>query len=303
MSGQTWYRGGGTGWVAWHTHHAAVAKEPLNVPDDRLRLSQEEEIVLFTLTYLSSTLCLANMNPFLSPADPPAPNTQPRSGPGRAPLLANASLPGMSDPRRPQSGDSMASSFASPGLRSTSTSNSPANRFGPTASFTPSASAINLARNDRPALPPSGMDDDDLDDQLHTFTAREKQDLSTPFRFTSWRGWANALTLVFLALAIVVLFAGYPILSFYLSNDLSNGSGTAGFNLGGINASGQYPLITGIPQLIDPETPQDVMTRTGFDGNQWDLVFSDEFNKDGRTFFNGDDPFFEAVDLHYWPTG
>ena len=32
------------------------------------------------------------------------------------------------------------------------------------------------------------------------------------------------------------------------------------------------------------------------------LVFSDEFNVDGRTFYPGDDPFWEAVDLHYWGT-
>jgi beta-glucan synthesis-associated protein KRE6 len=31
-------------------------------------------------------------------------------------------------------------------------------------------------------------------------------------------------------------------------------------------------------------------------------VFSDEFNVDGRTFWPGDDPFWEAVDLHYWET-
>jgi beta-glucanase (GH16 family) len=48
---------------------------------------------------------------------------------------------------------------------------------------------------------------------------------------------------------------------------------------------------------------QSVYTRQGFDGNTWNLVFSDEFNKDGRSFYNGDDPFFEAVDFHYWPTG
>ena len=32
------------------------------------------------------------------------------------------------------------------------------------------------------------------------------------------------------------------------------------------------------------------------------LVFSDEFNVDGRSFYPGDDPFWEAVDLHYWGT-
>lgn len=30
--------------------------------------------------------------------------------------------------------------------------------------------------------------------------------------------------------------------------------------------------------------------------------FSDEFNKDGRTFYEGDDPFFQAVDLWYGVT-
>jgi len=33
------------------------------------------------------------------------------------------------------------------------------------------------------------------------------------------------------------------------------------------------------------------------------LVFSDEFETPGRTFYPGDDPFWEAVDLHYWGTG
>lgn len=32
------------------------------------------------------------------------------------------------------------------------------------------------------------------------------------------------------------------------------------------------------------------------------LVFSDEFNADGRTFYPGDDAYWEAIDLHYWGT-
>ena len=50
--------------------------------------------------------------------------------------------------------------------------------------------------------------------------------------------------------------------------------------------------------LIDLDTPQDAYTRTDFiSGQSWDLVFSDEFNTDGRTFWPGDDPYWEAVDL------
>lgn len=33
-----------------------------------------------------------------------------------------------------------------------------------------------------------------------------------------------------------------------------------------------------------------------------ELVFSDEFNTDGRSFYSGDDPYWEAVDMHYWST-
>lgn len=31
-------------------------------------------------------------------------------------------------------------------------------------------------------------------------------------------------------------------------------------------------------------------------------MFSDEFSRDGRTFWPGDDPYWEAQDLHYWGT-
>jgi beta-glucan synthesis-associated protein KRE6 len=55
--------------------------------------------------------------------------------------------------------------------------------------------------------------------------------------------------------------------------------------------------------LIDRDTPEDAYTAPSMqDGSPMTLVFSDEFNTDGRTFYPGDDPFWEAVDLHYWGT-
>ena len=55
--------------------------------------------------------------------------------------------------------------------------------------------------------------------------------------------------------------------------------------------------------LIDPDTPADAQThKSTEDGTDWQLVFSDEFNTEGRTFYPGDDPFWEAADLHYWGT-
>lgn len=91
---------------------------------------------------------------------------------------------------------------------------------------------------------------------------------------------------------VIALFAGYPIISALTTGSLStNGA----FNLGGINSTGQVPDIPGMPRMIDPDTPDSVFTRTGFDGNDdWELVFSDEFNEDGRTFYEGDDPFWQG---------
>lgn len=76
-----------------------------------------------------------------------------------------------------------------------------------------------------------------------------------------------------------------------------------GFNLGGTNATGQVPNFTGNYGLIDRETPASAMTKKSYTtGEEFVLVFSDEFNTDGRTFYPGDDPFWEAVDFHYWGT-
>jgi hypothetical protein len=63
--------------------------------------------------------------------------------------------------------------------------------------------------------------------------------------------------------------------------------------MGHVNASGQVPDIPNLPSLIDMDTPTEIRNsiRTGFNGRDYQLVFSDEFNTDGRTFYPGDDPF------------
>ncbi len=66
-----------------------------------------------------------------------------------------------------------------------------------------------------------------------------------------------------------------------------------GFNLGATNATGQVAAIPGLPGgLIDIKTPQEAYTRPGYTNpnDEWELVFSDEFNTDGRSFYPGDDP-------------
>ena len=135
------------------------------------------------------------------------------------------------------------------------------------------------------------------DDYLHSIDT--KWDSSSH----SWnlRGFLNVLTLTLLALGLLMLFLGYPVL-IKIKNMYDNDTKGA-FGLGGTNGSGQVPALD-IASLIDADTPQSAMKWTsGFDQSSYHLVFSDEFEVDGRTFWPGDDPFWEAVDLWYSGTG
>ncbi|KXN74234.1 glycoside hydrolase family 16 protein [Conidiobolus coronatus NRRL 28638] len=75
----------------------------------------------------------------------------------------------------------------------------------------------------------------------------------------------------------------------------------------GVAESANSPIDRSIPrrssELIDPNTPNDVRTMMSTKGEELQLVFSDEFDENGRKFGKGQDPFWEAVDLWYEPTG
>jgi len=110
----------------------------------------------------------------------------------------------------------------------------------------------------------------------------------------SGRGFFNVGMLVLVIATLLALFISYPIVHY-----LKVGSFPV-TNL--VNGTGQVPDLPGLPNLIDKDTPDSAKTRTGYDGQEYELVFSDEFNLDGRSFYPGDDPFWEAVDLNYWAT-
>lgn len=64
-----------------------------------------------------------------------------------------------------------------------------------------------------------------------------------------------------------------------------------------------YPFLQNIRKgLIDPDTPTAAMTKKGEFGDEYKLVFSDEFNQNNRTFYEGDDPYFFAGDFWYGAT-
>lgn len=62
----------------------------------------------------------------------------------------------------------------------------------------------------------------------------------------------------------------------------------------------RYPLSSSIrTNLVDKDTPEEALWKENKDGEKWKLVFSEEFNAEGRTFYDGDDQFMQAVDIHY----
>ncbi|KAI0783603.1 beta-glucan synthesis-associated [Abortiporus biennis] len=146
------------------------------------------------------------------------------------------------------------------------------------------------------------LDSKDPDDDLHQPDPNDKPTvILRDGNMISWRGVLNLGTLISLCGTLLALFTVYPIYNHFKSGQQSR---LGGFNLGGINASGQVPVMPFSFSLIDPDTPQSAYTKPGWkDSSQsYELVFSDEFNTDGRTFYPGDDPYWEAVDLHYWET-
>lgn len=65
----------------------------------------------------------------------------------------------------------------------------------------------------------------------------------------------------------------------------------------------QYRHLVGIrSNMVDFDTPNDFKSWKASDGDDWVVAFSDEFNCEGRTFYQGDDQFWEAVDIHYAAT-
>ncbi|KAJ6499293.1 beta-glucan synthesis-associated [Mycena sanguinolenta] len=133
--------------------------------------------------------------------------------------------------------------------------------------------------------------DEDPDDELHR---PDKTGTSL-----SVRGVTNIGCLLIVVAAMLALFIGYPVLSFTSGKLVPGGI----LNIGGRNATGQVPDIAGKRGLIDAETPVEVYSKPSWvGGEEMQLVFSDEFNTDGRTFYPGDDPYWEAVNLHYWAT-
>ncbi|KAF7327601.1 GH16 domain-containing protein [Mycena kentingensis (nom. inval.)] len=129
------------------------------------------------------------------------------------------------------------------------------------------------------------------DDALHD----PRGDHHTHNVFTG-RGLQNVGCIFLLCLCIVGLFLGYPLTTFLIRPPTVQDRH--------VNATGQVPQMPGNWGLIDEKTPKEFYKIHGYHdpGDTLELVFSDEFETAGRSFYPGDDPYWEAVDLHYWAT-
>ncbi|KAF0693155.1 Aste57867_15842 [Aphanomyces stellatus] len=58
-----------------------------------------------------------------------------------------------------------------------------------------------------------------------------------------------------------------------------------------------YPAKSGVGMWVDVQTPPEAMTKVSSRGETWDLVMSDEFNIDGRSFQAGKDHLWTALDI------
>ncbi|KAF5363185.1 hypothetical protein D9758_008336 [Tetrapyrgos nigripes] len=142
-------------------------------------------------------------------------------------------------------------------------------------------------------------DEPEPDDPLHDPDPKRDRLNDSGASLLSSRSFSNLGCLIILVLGLTALFLGYPLIVHFNRIEQSR---NGGFNLGGINASGQIPEMR-FASLIDPDTSSSEYTHKSFSGDKdLVLVFSDEFNTEGRSFYPGDDPYWEASDFHYWGT-
>ncbi|KAI9681377.1 MAG: hypothetical protein M1817_002660 [Caeruleum heppii] len=152
-------------------------------------------------------------------------------------------------------------------------------------------------------LPSAGLllfpEDVEKDDWLHNPDPSDKEKRECDI-FTR-RGMVNVGGLIFITLGVLILFIGYPVLTFVQKlTDPTGGACSADPDCIDV---GPIPILKNTrTTLIDPDTPESAMSKKGVDGTNLKLVYSDEFNTPGRTFYADDDPYWEAVDLWYGVT-
>ena len=106
-------------------------------------------------------------------------------------------------------------------------------------------------------------------------------DLDARFRASIHKRHRTCCDLCFILILVAILlsiFLAFPVTVYMIKyiSDVKASAATIG-----PNGFKEVPL-NNIRDLIDPDTPANAQSRTGYDGQAYQLVFSDEFNVDGR---------------------
>ncbi|CAG8677067.1 3304_t:CDS:2 [Cetraspora pellucida] len=151
-----------------------------------------------------------------------------------------------------------------------------------------SGHSVSDGYNITPVSGPLLWDDDNTDDELHNIDKSANDRKCVLF---SRRGCLNVGALMLILGGMLSLMVVYPVYTTIVNNELLKKSGKNSTRIAGT-----------LLDFVDIDTPESAHTKIASDGSIYKLVFSDEFNKDGRTFRPGDDLYWEAADLHYWLT-
>lgn len=144
------------------------------------------------------------------------------------------------------------------------------------------------------------MDEKEADDYLHNPDPIADAAEDRKCHKLDKRGWGCIIAFSLLIGGFIAVFIILPVL------DFTGPTTDVPAPVEGVRLSPyRYNILKGLRTadgLIDPDTPEEAKTHKSYKGEIWELVFSDEFNEDGRTFYPGDDPVWEAVDIHYQAT-
>ncbi|KAL3474374.1 putative beta-1,6 glucan synthetase [Aspergillus californicus] len=152
-------------------------------------------------------------------------------------------------------------------------------------------------------MPTDGLllfpEDVEKDDYLHN---PDPSDREQECDIWNSRGMVNVGGLVLLTIGFLILFIGYPVVTAMGGFKKAHPAHCEAGDTLCLDV-GDRPLLSNLRTgLIDPDTPESAHTKKSADGKEWKLVFSDEFNTPNRTFYDGDDPYYQAVDIWYGVT-
>jgi hypothetical protein len=147
-------------------------------------------------------------------------------------------------------------------------------------------------------------DKDESDDEMHM--PREDDDIRYKSKLKDHfnkESIASTIGLIMMVIGLLFIFIALPVMSFMGVIEYNSSWGTPLNWLPNIYRAEpwaqvnnkKYPYLENIRTgLVDPDTPRSALKKIGEFGDEYELVFSDEFNDNNRTFYEGDDPYFYA---------